>query len=204
MPRRLNVAGPCEPEIHYMLPATRVPSAPRLVADQNYSVIQASRQSGKTTATISLAHVLTASGEYVAVLVSVETSLVCGATFSRVMKALSRANSLASDTPALPHSLRADKARTHACGPLPRFETGAEATVVRCAFYLPFRLFTPQSSLHRPPAGCDRCRPGWPRPAGSALAGTGEGRSSTMALANSMHSRAWGSRGSLVSLSVLL
>ena len=79
MPRRFNVAGPCKPELHYMLPAAaRVPRAPRLVADQNYFVIHAPRQTGKTTAMISLAHELTASGEYVAVLLSVEV----GAAFN--------------------------------------------------------------------------------------------------------------------------
>ncbi len=79
MPRRFNVAGPCKPEIHYMLPAAaRVPLARRLVADQNYFVIHAPRQSGKTTAMIGLAQELMASGEYVAVLVSVEV----GAAFN--------------------------------------------------------------------------------------------------------------------------
>ena len=73
MPRRFNVAGPCKPDIHYMLPAAaRVPLARRLVADQNYFVIHAPRQSGKTTAMTNLAQELTASGEYVAVLLSVE------------------------------------------------------------------------------------------------------------------------------------
>ncbi len=79
MPRRFNVAGPCKPDIHYMLPAAaRVPLARHLVADQNYFVIHAPRQSGKTTAMINLAQELTASGDYVAVLVSVEV----GAAFS--------------------------------------------------------------------------------------------------------------------------
>ncbi|WP_423225584.1 ATP-binding protein [Candidatus Amarolinea aalborgensis] len=79
MPRRFNVAGPCKPEIHYMLPAAaRVPLARRLVADQNYFVIHAPRQSGKTTAMANLAQQLTASGDYVAVLVSVEV----GAAFN--------------------------------------------------------------------------------------------------------------------------
>jgi len=79
MPRRFNVAGPCKPELHYMLPAAaRVPQARRLVADFNYFVIHAPRQTGKTTSMIELAQQLTASGEYVAVLVSVEV----GAAFN--------------------------------------------------------------------------------------------------------------------------
>ena len=73
MSRRFNVAGPCKPDIHYMLPAAaRVPLARRLVTDQNYFVIHAPRQSGKTTAMTNLAQELTASSEYVAVLLSVE------------------------------------------------------------------------------------------------------------------------------------
>ncbi|NCC36875.1 MAG: ATP-binding protein, partial [Chloroflexia bacterium] len=79
MPRRFNVAGPCKPELHYMLPAAaRVPLARRLVADFNYFVIHAPRQTGKTTSMIALAQELTASGAYVAALVSVEV----GAAFN--------------------------------------------------------------------------------------------------------------------------
>ena len=55
-----------------------MPLAWPLVADQNYFVIHAPRQSGKTTAMTNLAQELTASGEYVAVLVSVEV----GAAFN--------------------------------------------------------------------------------------------------------------------------
>ena len=48
MPRRFNVAGPCKPDIHYMLPAAaRVPLARPLVADQNYFVIHAPRQAAR-------------------------------------------------------------------------------------------------------------------------------------------------------------
>lgn len=79
MPRRFNVAGPCKPELHYMLPAAaRVALARRLVADFNYFVIHAPRQTGKTTSMIALAQELTASGAYVAALVSVEV----GAAFN--------------------------------------------------------------------------------------------------------------------------
>lgn len=78
MSRRFNVAGPCKPELHYMLPAARVPQARRLVADFNYFVIHAPRQTGKTTSMIALAQELIASGEYVAVLLSVEV----GAAFN--------------------------------------------------------------------------------------------------------------------------
>ena len=72
--RHFNTAGPCKPELHYMLPsAARLPEARRLIEQQGYFVLHAPRQSGKTTVLQELAQELTASGRYVAVLVSVET-----------------------------------------------------------------------------------------------------------------------------------
>jgi hypothetical protein len=73
MSRFFNTARPCNPEDHYMLPAAlRLPDADRLVAQKGYFVIHAPRQTGKTTAMLELAHQLTASGKYVAALVSRE------------------------------------------------------------------------------------------------------------------------------------
>jgi hypothetical protein len=73
MPRHFNTAGPCNPEIHYMLPPlTRLPTVHTLVEQQTYFIIHAPRQIGKTTAMMALAQELTASGKYTAVLVSVE------------------------------------------------------------------------------------------------------------------------------------
>ncbi len=73
MPRHFNVAGPCNPEIHYMLsPLTRIPRVMDLVEQQAYFVIHAPRQIGKTTAMMAIAQALTKSGKYTAVLVSVE------------------------------------------------------------------------------------------------------------------------------------
>ena len=70
-----NIGGPCNPAKHYMLPA-----AERLIADdvmhlieqENYFVVHAPRQTGKTTAMHELARQLTASGNYIAVVVSME------------------------------------------------------------------------------------------------------------------------------------
>ncbi len=79
MPHWFNTAGPCKPDIHYMLPAAaRVPDARPLIEQQAYFVIHAPRQTGKTTAMTMLARELTASGRYVAVLLSVEV----GAAFN--------------------------------------------------------------------------------------------------------------------------
>ena len=77
--RFFNTAGPCKPADHYMLPAAeRLPTVPRLVAQKGYFVIHAPRQTGKTTAMSALAQDLTASGQYVAVMLSVEV----GAAFN--------------------------------------------------------------------------------------------------------------------------
>ena len=73
MPKWFNTAGPCKSDIHYMLsPTERLPELKQLIAQQNYFVIHAPRQTGKTTAMLSLAQELTASGLYAAVMVSVE------------------------------------------------------------------------------------------------------------------------------------
>jgi hypothetical protein len=73
MPKWFNTAGPCQADIHYMLsPTERLPELTQLIAQRNYFVIHAPRQVGKTTAMLALAQELTASGEYTAVMVSVE------------------------------------------------------------------------------------------------------------------------------------
>jgi len=80
MPRWFNTAGPCQEDIHYTLsPTLRLPSLARLIAQRNYFVIHAPRQIGKTTAMLSLAKQLTESGQYTAVMLSVEV----GAPFSQ-------------------------------------------------------------------------------------------------------------------------
>ncbi|MCL4870561.1 MAG: AAA-like domain-containing protein [Anaerolineae bacterium] len=77
--RFFNTAGPCKSDIHYMVPPlSRLPDLHRLIEQQGYFVIHAPRQTGKTTAMQALAHDLTASGRYVAVLVSMEV----GAAFN--------------------------------------------------------------------------------------------------------------------------
>ncbi len=79
MHRFFNTAGPCNPEDHYMLPAAaRLPDVARLISQKGYFVLHAPRQTGKTTAMMEMARQLTASGEYVAVLVSMEV----GAAFN--------------------------------------------------------------------------------------------------------------------------
>lgn len=73
MPKWFNTAGPCKADIHYMLsPTARLPELQPLIDQQNYFVIHAPRQVGKTTAMLALAQELTASGQYTAVMLSVE------------------------------------------------------------------------------------------------------------------------------------
>ncbi|MFG6104218.1 ATP-binding protein [Leptolyngbyaceae cyanobacterium CCMR0082] len=73
MARWFNTAGPCKPDIHYMLsPVERLPQLRRIIDQQGYFVIHAPRQTGKTTAMLALAQELTASGNYTAIMVSVE------------------------------------------------------------------------------------------------------------------------------------
>jgi hypothetical protein len=73
MPRHFNTTGPCKADIHYTLsPTARLPNLQRLIEQQNYFVIHAPRQTGKTTAMLALAKQLTATGRYAAVMVSAE------------------------------------------------------------------------------------------------------------------------------------
>ncbi|MEL6489449.1 MAG: ATP-binding protein [Cyanobacteria bacterium J06621_3] len=73
MPRWFNTAGPCNPDDHYMLPSVeRLPSVKRLIEQSGYFVIHAPRQTGKTTAMLTLAQALTNEGEYAALMVSAE------------------------------------------------------------------------------------------------------------------------------------
>jgi len=77
--RFFNTAGPCKPDIHYMLPAAeRLPEARQLIDQQTYFVLHAPRQVGKTTAALELARQLTAEGRYTSAMLSLEV----GAAFN--------------------------------------------------------------------------------------------------------------------------
>jgi hypothetical protein len=73
MPRWFNTAGPCQADIHYMLPPTqRLPELQRLIEQRSYFVVHAPRQTGKSTAMLALAQELTDSGRYASVMLSME------------------------------------------------------------------------------------------------------------------------------------
>jgi hypothetical protein len=80
MPRWFNTTGPCRPELHYMLsPTARLPKLEQVIEQQNYFVIHAPRQTGKTTAMLALAKELTSTDRFIAIMVSAEV----GSPFSQ-------------------------------------------------------------------------------------------------------------------------
>ncbi|GCL35707.1 hypothetical protein SR1949_08040 [Sphaerospermopsis reniformis] len=77
--RWFNIAVPCNPKKNYTLSTTsRLPDLSTLIEQESYFVLHAPRQTGKTTAMLSLAKQLTDTGNYAAVMVSVEV----GSTFN--------------------------------------------------------------------------------------------------------------------------
>lgn len=75
--RWFNIAGPNRPEYNYTLPAAvRLPEAARIIAQQGYFVMHAPRQTGKTTTMLALAKELTASGKFIAVMLSMQVGAV--------------------------------------------------------------------------------------------------------------------------------
>jgi hypothetical protein len=89
MPRRFNTAGPCRPDLHYMIPAERrLPEAPGLVEQGGYFVVHAPRQTGKTTALRALAERLTALGRHAALHFSCESGEAAGDDFGESQRAI--------------------------------------------------------------------------------------------------------------------
>ena len=73
IPRYFNIAGPCDPEDHYMLPAIeRLPEVRDLVEQKQYFVIHAARQSGKTTFLRAMTDAINAEGRFYALYCSLE------------------------------------------------------------------------------------------------------------------------------------
>ena len=74
MAKFFNTTGPCNPDEHYMLPATaRIPEIMRLVERRQYFALHAARQSGKTTFLKGLVRDINASGERIALYFTVES-----------------------------------------------------------------------------------------------------------------------------------
>ncbi|EYF04684.1 AAA family ATPase [Chondromyces apiculatus] len=89
MKRHFNVAGPCRPDWHYMIPAERrLPEALPLLEQRGYFVVHAPRQTGKTTALRALAQRLRDSGKYAALLFSCEEGGALGDDYGAAQRAL--------------------------------------------------------------------------------------------------------------------
>ena len=74
MARWFNIGGPCNPADNYTLPAMgRLPELASLIRKQQYFVVHAPRQCGKTTAFLAFANETNAKGEAVAMYCSLET-----------------------------------------------------------------------------------------------------------------------------------
>ena len=77
MARWFNIGGPCIAAKHYMLPAAaRLPEVMSLIRKEQYFVVHAQRQCGKTTAFRALMDEINAKGDYVAMYCSVESAEV--------------------------------------------------------------------------------------------------------------------------------
>jgi len=76
MRRFFNTTGLCNPERHYMVDPFRhlYTNILRLIDDQQYFVIHAPRQTGKTTFLHALAHRLNREGQYVSLVCSLESA----------------------------------------------------------------------------------------------------------------------------------
>ena len=75
MARWFNIGGPCIAANHYMLPATaRLPEVASLIRKQQYFVVHAPRQCGKTTGFLAFANEINAKGDAVALYCSLETA----------------------------------------------------------------------------------------------------------------------------------
>jgi hypothetical protein len=106
MKRRFNTAGPCVPELHYMIPAARrLPEGPGLVEQMAYFVVHAPRQTGKTTALRALAEELTASGRHAVLHFSCEVGEAAGDDFGEAQRGILSVLRRAAEQ-RLPESLR--------------------------------------------------------------------------------------------------
>lgn len=73
--RYFNTTGPCDPALHYLLPASaRLPRARQLIEEGRYFVVHAPRQTGKTTTVTALAREVTAAGGHAALRISIEAA----------------------------------------------------------------------------------------------------------------------------------
>lgn len=86
-----NVAGPSNANLNYMLPPTArfdMDEIMHLIHEQRYFILHAPRQTGKTTALLSLMHQLNAAGEYRALYANIEKGQALRENVSEAMKTI--------------------------------------------------------------------------------------------------------------------
>ncbi len=77
--KSFNIAGPCDPREHYMLPPEiRLPIVRQLVEEKGYFTVHAARQVGKTTLFRALSRSLLAEGRFAPMHVSCEAAQAAG------------------------------------------------------------------------------------------------------------------------------
>jgi len=87
--RYFNTAGPCNPALHYMIPAAeRLPEARELMEQGFYFVVHAPRQTGKTTTLMALARSLTDGGQLAALHFSCEAGEPAGDDYFQAQRAV--------------------------------------------------------------------------------------------------------------------
>jgi hypothetical protein len=105
--RYFNTAGPCHPDEHYMIdPEPRLPGVHRLLGRNQYFVVHAPRQSGKTTTLLALTQELTATGQRAALYVSCGLAAVAGDDYASAELQLLAAIGQAAAQQRLPQELR--------------------------------------------------------------------------------------------------
>jgi hypothetical protein len=108
MKRFFNTTGPCNPERHYMVNPFRdiYDDVMRLIEAQQYFVLHAPRQTGKTTFLHALAHRLNLEGRFVATVCSLESagypSITVEDANAVFIQSMRRTASLFLDAPLLP------------------------------------------------------------------------------------------------------
>lgn len=115
--RYFNTAGPCQPELHYMLPAAeRLPEARELVEQGHYFVVHAPRQTGKTTTLMALARSLTGGGKFAALHFSCESGESAGDDYAQAQRSVLQAIQLGAEL-SLPIDLRPPQSWQQETGP---------------------------------------------------------------------------------------
>jgi hypothetical protein len=91
MEKQFNTAGPCKPNLHYMLdPLQRIDLEEilQLIYQERYFILHAPRQSGKTTSLLAMVDYLNTQGQYLALYVNIERGQGARENVTHVMGAI--------------------------------------------------------------------------------------------------------------------